>query len=348
MANSTYNTTAYDADRSPPAVVASLAHGRPDIAGALNVCFIFALISASNSSLYIGSRVLYGLVTSWKPSMQPFKWICDRLSYVNKRQAVPWGAVIFSWFSFFWLPFLSLVHNDSALSSLVEIIAVSASVCCMLTWASLCGAFIRYLWHLKTYWKAITEHDDLWPLAQRDERGYTASTLFHGLQPGLAWIGFLGAILIIVATSATWWTQKASVTSAIAAFGAPVVLLGLWVILKIFRWRRPRKRNRDRVDDQIRDERGFINILTTLYLWRRRKDMQERSGPPGPGQLARNLWTTLAPRRRTPSGNGIASQPMPRSLGRISEAPLGAPEAPDPNATGRIGDDAELQQNETK
>lgn len=44
-------------------VIATFHAGRKRLAGFLNACLIFSVLSASNTSLYVASRTLYGLAT---------------------------------------------------------------------------------------------------------------------------------------------------------------------------------------------------------------------------------------------------------------------------------------------
>lgn len=132
---------------SPPksvsfAINATLAAGYYDLAGFLNGCFIFSVLSTSNSTLYVASRTLYGLARQIPDS----NWIgkkVNRLSLVVRQTGVPAAALFFSAVSFIWLPFLHL-NRGYALEEVVEIMSVSASISCLIAWAALCLAFIRY------------------------------------------------------------------------------------------------------------------------------------------------------------------------------------------------------------
>ena len=89
------------------AIIAVYEGGYKKLAGFLNGCLIFSVLSASNTSLYVSSRTLYGMVrvlpdTNW--TYQKIRW----LSLVTKRTGVPAPALLVSAVSFFWLPFLQL------------------------------------------------------------------------------------------------------------------------------------------------------------------------------------------------------------------------------------------------
>lgn len=132
---------------SPPrsvsfAINATLAAGYYNLAGVLNGCIIFSILSASNSALYVASRTLYGLALQIPDSNWIGKKIHD-LSLVVRQTGVPAAALLFSGVSFIWLPFLQL-NNGYALEEVIEIMSVSASLSCLIAWAALCLAFIRY------------------------------------------------------------------------------------------------------------------------------------------------------------------------------------------------------------
>lgn len=85
----------------------ALTSGYTKLAGFLNGCFIFSVLSTSNTAMYISSRTLYGMarevpVTSWLGRS------IHRLSFVVRKTGVPAPALLVSALSFVWLPFLQL------------------------------------------------------------------------------------------------------------------------------------------------------------------------------------------------------------------------------------------------
>jgi yeast amino acid transporter len=89
------------------AVNAAWAAGHHKLAGFLNGCLIFSVLSASNTSLYVSSRTLYGMARE----IPDTNWVGRRLgslSAVFRETGVPAAALFFSAVSFFWLPFLQL------------------------------------------------------------------------------------------------------------------------------------------------------------------------------------------------------------------------------------------------
>ncbi|KAL2011103.1 hypothetical protein VTN00DRAFT_3821 [Thermoascus crustaceus] len=205
-------------------IVAAWKAGHHNIAGFLNGCFIFSVLSASNTSLYVSSRTLYGLTRE----MPDTNWVnrqIKRLSLVVKETGVPAAALLFTAVSFIWLPFLQL-KGGYALNDLIEIFSVSASVACLIVWAALCLAFIRY-----QLWLEICDADldRLYPEFRRDSEQYTPRTFLSWLQPLVAWVGLVGCILIFGFASATWWDTR------------HVVLFALFIFLKLMNkrlWKR--------------------------------------------------------------------------------------------------------------
>lgn len=89
------------------AVNAVWAAGHHVLAGVINGFLIFSVLSASNTSLYVSSRTLYGLARE----IPDTTWIGKKmsgLSFVVRQTGVPAMALLFSAVSFFWLPFLQL------------------------------------------------------------------------------------------------------------------------------------------------------------------------------------------------------------------------------------------------
>ena len=83
----------------------ALASGYNNLAGFLNGCFIFSVLSTSNTALYISSRTLYGM-TREIPESNMLCIILSRLSTVVEKTRVPAAALVFSGVFFIWVPFL--------------------------------------------------------------------------------------------------------------------------------------------------------------------------------------------------------------------------------------------------
>lgn len=87
-------------------VIATIQAGYKALPGFLNGCIIFSALSASNTSLYIASRTLYGMTRNVSP-WQWFSWL-KPIGTVWHKSGVPMLALLLSAISFFWLPFLQL------------------------------------------------------------------------------------------------------------------------------------------------------------------------------------------------------------------------------------------------
>lgn len=120
----------------------TLASGYNNLAGFLNGCFIFSVLSTSNTALYIASRTLYGM-TREIPDSNMLGRILNSLSLVVRQTSVPAAALLFTAVFFIWLPFLQL-ERGYAIEELIEIISVSGSISCLIVWSAQCLAFIRY------------------------------------------------------------------------------------------------------------------------------------------------------------------------------------------------------------
>ena len=92
-------------------VIAALRAGDEKIAGFLNGCAIFSALSAADTSLYVSSRVLYGLARRIGSN--------SRLSFLRglgsvwNLTGVPVRALFFSALAFVWLPFLRLIGGNN-------------------------------------------------------------------------------------------------------------------------------------------------------------------------------------------------------------------------------------------
>ncbi|KAN0066848.1 Amino acid permease/ SLC12A domain containing protein [Elaphomyces granulatus] len=185
--------------------------GYQSLAGFLNGCLIFSVLSASNTSLYVSSRTLYG-ITREMPDTNWLNKQIRRLSLVVPRTGVPAAALLFSAVSFFWLPFLRL-KGGYALEDLIEIMSVSSSVACLI--------------------KCRNDLDMLKPEYNRDSNQYEPNTFFDWFQPIPAWIGLVGCVLIFGLASATWWNNRVTLTKVAIAYAAHIVLFVIFVLLKL-------------------------------------------------------------------------------------------------------------------
>lgn len=89
------------------AVIATWQAGFHNLAGFLNGCLIFSVLSCSNTALYVASRTLYGM-TREIPRTNFLGRLLNGLSTVVPATGVPAPALIVSALTFFWLPFVQL------------------------------------------------------------------------------------------------------------------------------------------------------------------------------------------------------------------------------------------------
>jgi amino acid transporter len=153
-------------------VIALWDWGKKELAGFLNGALIFSVLSASNTSLYVASRTLYGLALDVPTTSRAGK-ILHSFSVVVPQTGVPARALIFSALAFIWLPFINLkqgyavqyVGSNTQLKrtqkanispQLVEIIQISSSVSLLIVWAALSLAYLRYyLWYVPIFYPFI-------------------------------------------------------------------------------------------------------------------------------------------------------------------------------------------------
>lgn len=88
-------------------VIALWLWGKKHMAGFLNGAMIFSTLSASNTSLYVASRTLYGLALDI-PTTTWLGRFLHSFSVVVPKTGVPARALIMTAFAFFWLPFINL------------------------------------------------------------------------------------------------------------------------------------------------------------------------------------------------------------------------------------------------
>lgn len=136
------NTAATNPSTTSMVVLATFRAGYQNIAGFLNGCLIFSVLSASNTSLYVASRTLYGLATQIPDTNivgRNLQW----LKIVPFKNGVPAWALVISAMFFIWLPFLQL-KRGYAVQDLQEILETSGSISVLMVWTVLCIAVVRY------------------------------------------------------------------------------------------------------------------------------------------------------------------------------------------------------------
>lgn len=209
-------------------IIATYHAGYQKLAGFLNGCLIFSVLSASNTSLYVSSRTLHGLATQIPETNiigRKLQW----LKVVPWRSGVPAWALVASALAFCWLPFLQL-KRGYPVQDLQTILAVSASISLVMVWLILCVAFIRYCQWLKLC-KADVPAE--MPDYNRNSRTHKAYTFFGFAQPFMAWLGLVGCLAVLAFSSATWWDTPPSFAKVAVAYAAPIILVPIWLVLKV-------------------------------------------------------------------------------------------------------------------
>lgn len=104
-------------------IVAIWNWGNKPLAGFLNGALIFSVLSASNTSLYVASRTLYGMARQ-VPKDSWFGRQLHKFSLVVPKTGVPAAALIFSAVAFLWLPFVNLKRGYA-----VQYVREAAQLC---------------------------------------------------------------------------------------------------------------------------------------------------------------------------------------------------------------------------
>ena len=111
---------------------------------------------------------------------------------------------------------------------------VTASTSCLIVWAVLSLAYIRYLHWLKLCDAGL---QDDFAKYRRSDPNYTVWTLFSFIQPVPAYIGLIGSLLtVFVFTSVPWWNGTFSGQKFAIAYVGPIVIMLMWLFLKVIRW----------------------------------------------------------------------------------------------------------------
>lgn len=209
-------------------IIAVFRAGHTKLAGFINGCLIFSVLSAGNVALYASSRTLYGMATQI-PDTNVVGRHLQWLKIVSFRTGVPAWSLVVSALFFIWLPFIQLKQGYAA-AELQEILSVSASISCIIVWLVLSIAFIRY-----HRWLSLCKQDlptEL-PDYDRNTQTHKAWTAFGFAQPAMAWLGVIGCTCVLVFASAPWWDTPPSFAKVATAYTSLVVLLPLWIIIKL-------------------------------------------------------------------------------------------------------------------
>jgi amino acid transporter len=120
------------ADGTPPqtsnlAILTIWNAGLKSLAGFVNACLVFSLVSVSNTSMYVASRTLYGMTRKIEAKNIAAK-VLRSFSIVVPKTGVPAAALMVSAISFAWMPSLEYQKDYAAQS--VSIGRTRATIYC--------------------------------------------------------------------------------------------------------------------------------------------------------------------------------------------------------------------------
>ncbi|KAF7539290.1 hypothetical protein G7054_g2283 [Neopestalotiopsis clavispora] len=221
------------------ATIISIWDVHPDLAGVANGAIIFAVLSSANTALYISSRTLYGMTQKLRDNHMFSRWFKKTFGQVWTSTGVPAMALLVSLLAFYWLPFVSLglkLKSPAALDDMIQIVSLTSSISCVITWTLLLIAYLRY-----DHWTSSCAQGLEKAGMERFIRGhpkYKAWNVLIWLQPWTARLALLGCVFIFACLSATWWTRPggASFDMVVVAYGPHVIALAFWVLLKLWKY----------------------------------------------------------------------------------------------------------------
>ena len=97
------------------AILAIWDAGLKSLAGFINACIVFSLVSVSNTSMYVASRTLYGMTRKIEANNIASK-VLRSFSIVAPKTYVPAAALMVSAITFIWMPFLEFQKDYEAQS----------------------------------------------------------------------------------------------------------------------------------------------------------------------------------------------------------------------------------------
>ncbi|KAK3363172.1 amino acid permease-domain-containing protein [Lasiosphaeria hispida] len=196
--------------------------GATPLPGFVNGCLIMSIISSAGASLYLAGRTLFGLAYSVPLQGRNLaSKAFGGLRGVWEKTGVPAKALLVTMLAFFWLPWLSEAPQGKgvAVEDALKVLGLTASMSCIITWAFLCLAFIRYHIWAKKWENSLT--GDGPDLSQYDRSSKKYADRIKGIsvafQPWIATTGFLGCVIVSISASAPWWAHPARAQDVLAA-----------------------------------------------------------------------------------------------------------------------------------
>lgn len=98
-------TTSYKGVSDSIVVIAAADANQGALADVLNVFLILAVLSTANTSLYVASRILFGLTRDINPNGR-FSWFAY-LAETTRTKKIPLAALWVSALAFWWVPWLT-------------------------------------------------------------------------------------------------------------------------------------------------------------------------------------------------------------------------------------------------
>lgn len=111
--------------RNPPSTSATIIAiwGKDvNLAGVVNGCLIFSILSSGNTCLYIASRTMYGLTYHLRGTNPVSRYFKRTVGMVWPSTRVPAMALFFSVILFYWLPFLILAPAGTTIDAVRNIV----------------------------------------------------------------------------------------------------------------------------------------------------------------------------------------------------------------------------------
>ena len=106
---STTSTTTIGIPNTTSPTIIAIYGWNPNLAGFVNGCLIFVVLSAGNTALYYASRTLYGLTRQLREQQSDHRisrWL-GSLSVLHPLSRTPARAIGFTIVAFIWLPMLA-------------------------------------------------------------------------------------------------------------------------------------------------------------------------------------------------------------------------------------------------
>ncbi|KAL7629633.1 lysine permease [Parahypoxylon ruwenzoriense] len=218
-----------DASASPLVIAANLA-GVPVLPHIINAVLLTAVLSAANSTVYSGSRILVGLAL--EQNAPAF------LTRTNKL-GTPYAAVAVT-SAIGLLAFLNLSENGGEVFGwLLNITAIAGFI----TWSCISVCHLRFM-------KALNFRG-----ISRRELPYAAP-----LQPYLTWFGLFFCVLILLTNGFTVFMEW-STSDFFAAYVSLILFVVLFVGHKLVFWRKPVKIEDVDLDrDRVRQEEPVVVV----------------------------------------------------------------------------------------